>query len=156
MAEQDIEMQILEELQNLKDIVSKVREAESAYQKSAGLLDKTVKQYSDLSSLKEDLNTHADTTRENLHKNFLLWEQANTKKMDYLNEEIVKLRISLPKDLSPKLNDIDEQVRKINTSLSSISEGFTTLKKQQEQNTIYIRIGLFLIAILGFVLLFFK
>lgn len=156
MAEQDIEMQILEELQKLKDIVSKVREAESAYRNSSELLDKTVKQYSDLSALKEDLSIHANTTRENLHKIFSIWEQVNTEKMDYLNEEFVKLRISLPKDVSPKFNDIDEQMQKINASLILISEEFAKLKNQQKKNTIYIRIGLFLIALFGFILLIFK
>lgn len=156
MTEQDIEMQILDELQKLKDIVSKFREAESAYRNSSELLDQTVKQYSDLSALKEELNIHANTTRENLHKIFSIWEQANTKKMDYLNEEFVKLRISLPKDVSPKFNDIDGQLQKISTSFILISEEFTKLKKQQEKNTIYIRLGWFLIALLGFIVLIFK
>lgn len=156
MTEQDIEMQILEELQKLKGIASKVREAESAYRNSSELLDKTVKQYSDLSALKEELNTHANTTRENLHKIFLIWEQANTKKMDHLIEEFVRLKISLLKDVSPKFNDVDEQVQKLNASLILISEDFAKQKKQQEENTIYIRIGLFLIALLGFILLIFK
>jgi len=156
MTEQDIEMQILDELQKLKDIVSKFREAESAYRNSSELLDKTVKQYSDLSALKEELNAHVDTTRENLHKIFSIWEQANTKKMDYLNEEFVKLRISLPKDVSPKFNEVDEQVRKISASLNLISEEFIKLKELQKRNTIYIRFGLFLIVFLGFILLIFK
>lgn len=156
MPEQDIEMQILEELQKLKEIVSKVREAENAYRSSSELLEKTAKQYSNLSTLKDELNVHAVTTRENLHKIFLVWEQENTKKLDYLNEEIVKLRVSLPKDVSPKFNDLEGQVSKTNETLSLISNEITQLKKQQLQNRMYIRIGLFLIAALGFILLIFR
>lgn len=156
MAEQDIEMQILEELQKLKEIVSKVREAENAYQNSSELLEKTAKQYSNLSSLKDELNVHAVTTRENLHKIFLVWEQENTKKLDYLNEEFVKLRVSFPKYVSHKFNDFEEQVLKTNETLSLISKEITQIKKQQSRNTIYIRIGLFLIVALGFILLIFK
>lgn len=156
MSEQDIEIQILEELQKLKEIVSKFREAENAYRSSFELLEKTAKQYSDLSSIEEELNTHVVTTRENLHKIFLVWEQENTKKMDYLNEELLKLRVSLPKDVSPKFNAVEEQILKMSNILSSVSKELTQLKKQQSQNTIYIRIGLFLIAAIGFILLIFK
>jgi len=156
MPEQDIEMQILEELQKLKEIVLKVREAENAYRSSSELLEKTAKQYSDLSSLEDELNTHAVTTRENLHKIFLVWEQENTKKMDYLKEELAKLRVSLPKDVSPEFNDLEEQLLKISNILSSVSIELTQLKKQQSQNTVFIRIGLFLIAAIGFILLIFK
>jgi uncharacterized protein YhaN len=156
MPEQDVEMQILEELQKLKEIVSKLQEAENAYRNSSELLDKTSKQYSDLSGLKDELNAHSNTTRENLQKTFSIWEQASTKKMDYLNEEIVKLRIGLPQDVSPQFSEVNEQVRKINNSINSISEEFAQLKKRQVQNSIYVRVGLFLIAVIGFIVLVFK
>ena len=153
MHEQEIEMQIFEELQKLKDIVSKVREAENAYRTSSELLGKAAKQYSDLSSLKDELNAQVQTTRENLPKIFSIFEQSNTKKLDFLNEELIKLRINLPKDVSPQFNEINAQVKKVNQSIDAISTEFTLLKKKQEKNTIYIRIGFFLIVTISLILL---
>ena len=76
--------------------------------------------------------------------------------MDYLNEELVKLRINFPKDVSPQLHEVNEYVQKANTNLNSISGELTRLKKKQEAITIFICIGLFMIAIIGFIVLFFK
>ena len=153
MHEQEIEMQIFEELQKLKDIVSKVREAENAYRTSSELLGKAAKQYSDLSSLKDELNAQAQKTRENLPKIFSIFEQTNTKKLDFLNEELIKLRINLPKDVSPQFNEINAQIKKVNQSIDAISTEFTLLKKKQEKNTVYIKIGFYLILAVGLILL---
>ena len=104
MPEQDIEMQILEELQKLKVIVSKFHEAEKAYRNSSEILDKAIKEYSNLSELREELNEHVHTIRENLQKT----ELANTKKMDYLNGEFAKLTIKLPQDVSSQFNEVKD------------------------------------------------
>ena len=129
MSEQSIENQILEELEKLKDILSRVRDAESAYRNSADLLDKATKQYSDLSLLEDEIHAHANTTRENLQKIFSVWEQDNRSKLDYLSGEIVKLRISLPADVSPEFGKLEEQVQKVNIALTLISDELNQLKK---------------------------
>ena len=156
MPEKDIEMQIFEELQKLKDIISKIREAENVYRNSSELLGKVAMQYSDLSILKDELNEHAHTTKENLHKIFSIWEQTNRKKMDNLDEEIEKLKISSNKDFTPQFNEFSEQVKKVNINLNSISEELNQLKRKQAANGIYIRIGFFLILIISFIILVFK
>lgn len=156
MTEQDIELQILEELQKLKEIVIKVREAENAYSKSLEILEKTSKEYSGLASLKEDLNEQAVANNDNLSKTFLAWEEKNAKLIVALNEDFTKLKGSLLSEESSKLDDIKKQITSIKNSLSSISEEVSQLKKQQTHNKTYIRIGLYLIAILAFILLIFK
>lgn len=179
MPEQDIEMQILEELQKLKSIVAKSHEAENAYRNSSEILDKAIKEYSNLSELRDELNGHAHTTREDLHKIFLIWSQSNNKKMDYLNGEFAKLTISLPKDISPQFNEVKNQVEKSNSSISSILEQLNQLKKQQASDstnfsvfventarilkeqqasntTNIVRLGFFLIFLIVLLALFFK
>lgn len=156
MPEQDIEMQILEELHKLKDIASKVRNAESAYRNSSELFDKIKQENSNLSALKEELNAHSQTTRENLHKIFLIWEQANRKKIDNLNVEIENLKITSPTDYKPQFNEFSGQIKKINADLYSFSEELSILKKKQETNTMYIWIGFVLVFIIGFIVLILK
>lgn len=156
MSEQDIEMQILEELQKLKDVAQKVRDAESAYRNSSELLDKAIKQYHDLSVFKEELDTHVNTTRESLNKTISIWGQAYTQKIDYLNEGFVKLNNSLQKDVNEKFKNIDDQLLRTSNELASITQGLTELKKQQEKNAIAISLGFILILIIGFVILVFR
>ena len=98
MTEQEIEDQFEEEFQKLKGAVSKFDEAEKAYQSSLELFNKTTKLNSDLSKLKDELNLNVQKQGLNLEKNFMNWEINYSKKMDYLNEEIIKIKMSKFKD----------------------------------------------------------
>ena len=48
-------------------------------------------------------------------------DQENTRKYEFLNKEIVKLKINYPKDLSPKLIELE---KKIDDLLDDNNESF--------------------------------
>ena len=153
MSEQDINDQILSELQKVTNIIPKLHQAENAYKKSTELLAKSAEKYAEFISIKDELHTHVNNTRDNLQSLIKQLDQENTRKYEFLNKEIVNLKINYPKDLSPKLIELEKKIDELNMSYSSMLNEIFQIK-QQLINKIYILIGLILVVTFVFISLY--
>lgn len=153
MSEQDINDQILSELQKVTNIIPKLHQAENAYKESTKLLADSAKKHSEFIETKDDLHTHVNNTRDNLQNLIKQLDQENTRKYEFLNKEIVKLKINYPKDLTPKLIELEKKIDELNMSYSSMLNEIFQIK-QQLINKIYILIGLILVVTFVFISLY--
>lgn len=137
MPELNIDQQIINELEKLKDLTSLIKKSEENYNAITALLDEIKKRY------EVEKNSRNDEFKE--------WQIKYSNEMKSLNKGLEGYIKLIPKDYSREIINIQEQVKEFDYNQSKIDK----LERNQKMNFVFIII-LIIMNFVGIALMFIK
>lgn len=155
MAEQDLDSQILQELQTIHEHILRIRDAETRYANSSQLFDEAMKYFIELYELKEQLNGKIDALNTNVHNRISDWEGENQGKLEFWDQEFVRIKTMLNQDFLPMANSISSQNETVANRLDALNQELEQIKQKQSSTLFFFNIGWFVMLILFVGLVFY-